>query len=190
MTMATHKYCPDCKTTKPASEFSPHKTTADRLQPYCRVCSKKRAADWNKANPERCSINHAAARSRKRGWPEPTITVEYLKAIRTDACIPCGTYFTDDNGPTLDCIDPAGPYQPGNVAFICRRCNAKKNDHTADDLHTEADAALEAAGLKDQVFTNMHPAGRLKMLALYASTQDTIVTGRYEANHDATGGTS
>ncbi len=177
MNMAPHKHCPDCNTTKPASEFSPHKTTADKLQTYCRVCSKKRAAQWNRDNPERYHISRAAARSRERGWPRPTITVEHLRSIRTDACKACGVYFTNDNGPTLDCIDPAGPYRPGNVAFICRRCNISKLDSTADDLHAKADAALEAAGLTGRVFTQMDPGGRLKMLARYASSPDVVVTG-------------
>ena len=36
------KKCPDCGEIKPTSQFSRHPSTADRLQTYCKSCSKER----------------------------------------------------------------------------------------------------------------------------------------------------
>lgn len=40
------KYCNDCKTLKETEEFASNKTSKDGFQAYCRICHRKRMAEY------------------------------------------------------------------------------------------------------------------------------------------------
>jgi hypothetical protein len=57
------KYCKECDTTKPLSEFSIHKSgnNAGKPQAYCRKCASLKASAWAKEHPAR-------AKQTKKSW--------------------------------------------------------------------------------------------------------------------------
>lgn len=48
-----NKECSGCGVWKPETEFFRHPSTADHLNPQCRVCTNERTKLWNKENPEK-----------------------------------------------------------------------------------------------------------------------------------------
>lgn len=50
------KTCTKCQCSKPAADFYDHKTTADRLHPYCMPCMSA----YNRERPARARLRWAA----------------------------------------------------------------------------------------------------------------------------------
>ncbi len=46
------KICNKCQTTKPFTEFRPHKETKDKLTTYCKPCLREQVRNWIKTNKE------------------------------------------------------------------------------------------------------------------------------------------
>lgn len=44
----TEKYCPDCKQTKPISEFYNNRSRGDGVSVYCKICQKRRVSNRTK----------------------------------------------------------------------------------------------------------------------------------------------
>lgn len=153
--MTDTKRCPKCGETKPRSAFSRDTSKPDGLQSYCKACNsryrtanpeKHRAsvARWKARNPERVSAHNA--RHQQKHWTERDIidarsrgpvmglTPEYLESIQTGQCACCGFIPSDFRRLHLDRVDPAQPYQPGNVAYLCRVCNVRKSNLNPWDL--------------------------------------------------------
>lgn len=112
------KHCLNCGMTKPAAEFSPEKHTATGLRAWCRKCCSERAADWNKAHPERFRENQRrSALKRQYG-----ITPERYDEMLTEQGSRCAI-----------CHRPPGPrcrlqidhcHTKGTVrGLLCFKCN-------------------------------------------------------------------
>lgn len=163
--MADTKRCPKCGLTKERSEFHRDASKPDGLRSCCKGChSRYRAANpekhrasvarWKARNPERVSVHngrhqrkHWAARdiidARSRG-AVVGLTPEYLEAIQSGQCACCGFAPADFRRLHLDRVDTALPYQPGNVAYLCRVCNVRKSDLSSADLLARFDRDFAA----------------------------------------------
>lgn len=62
------KFCLECKTEKPFDEFNPNKRSADGLQPYCRVCTSIKSAQWRQANKEKVTEYNAEYRQENKEY--------------------------------------------------------------------------------------------------------------------------
>lgn len=156
--MATSKQCRDCGETKPASAFYANRQNRDGLGSYCKPCARARAYAsqakdpeatkeskrrlWTQfalTNPEAVKLRELRQRSARKGLPEPTLTVEDLRALRDDTCPCCGRAYAPGNRASVDRIEPAKGYVRGNVAYICEGCNLLKGTRTALELAVAAD---------------------------------------------------
>lgn len=92
---------------------------------------------WRQSNPESYLLTTARWRSKKRGV-ECTIRKEDVFIPETCPIlgiplIPSFGKQHTDNSPTLDRIDPAKGYVPGNVAVISHRANIIKSFGTLEE---------------------------------------------------------
>lgn len=84
------------------------------------------------------AISASKSRAAAKGVPH-RLTLNNIPSI-PDTCPVLGIPLypskgkATDNSPSLDRIDPALGYVPGNVAWISNRANRIKNDATADEL--------------------------------------------------------
>lgn len=70
------KTCTKCETTKPISEFHPHKGGAHGVKSQCKDCVRERNRAYNKANPD------VMAKIAKKQEQRPRVK-EYRKTYRT-----------------------------------------------------------------------------------------------------------
>jgi hypothetical protein len=111
----------------------------------------------------------AKNRAKKRGVP-CTITVELLLRLRalSTYCpalkleLKYGNGKRASNSATLDCIDPALGYIPGNVVIMSFRANVIKQDASAAELRQVADFVAAIA-----------PHSRAKIAANSVSSKET-----------------
>lgn len=90
-------------------------------------------------NPERCMINDAKKRAKKRNVP---ITITYQDVFIPEYCPVLGIKLErninggrpTDNSPALDAIIPSRGYVPGNIAVISHRANRIKTDASLQEL--------------------------------------------------------
>lgn len=106
----------------------------------CAPCERKRLRGL-RADPAYSLLHGARARSKKRRVP-CTITRDDVRAVFPadfhcpvfGTALQFGRRMATGNSPTLDRIDPAQGYVPGNIAVISRRANVIKNDATLNEL--------------------------------------------------------
>lgn len=72
------KKCPDCKQTKPISDYNKNQNTGDGLQSYCKICSAKRIhASYSKH--KKIPDNHLSKKMLKQSagadWDTPEIEI-------------------------------------------------------------------------------------------------------------------
>lgn len=148
---ATH--CSQCGAEKTEDDF------AMGWSSLCRLCKNaNRRADrkakgrefeadlaYRKNNPIQLMLNAARNRARQRGVP-CTITKDDLYipeycpilGIKLERQVGSGGGHTPAS-PSLDKIDPALGYVPGNVQVISQRANVMKNDASVEELRAFAD---------------------------------------------------
>jgi len=103
---------------------------------------------WKQRNPVRALFSEAKTRARQRGV-EFTITLSDIPPMGTH-CPLLGHPFAGHRSgrsrlsPSLDRIDPAKGYVPGNVWIVGYRANLVKNDGTAEE-HERIAAAMRQA---------------------------------------------
>jgi|SRR5690242_12833728 len=120
----------------------------------CVECSYQKHKDFKATNPgydrmeyqkyyTRHVLGGARRRAKKKGVPFK-LTKNTLPEI-PEVCPACDCkllHSWDDesktNSPSLDRIIPALGYVPGNVAWLCYRCNTIKQDATADEIRAVA----------------------------------------------------
>ncbi|KWW33263.1 hypothetical protein AU374_05356 [Cupriavidus metallidurans] len=165
MSTVETKWCRDCDTIKPASEFYANRQNKDGLATYCKPCAKARAcasqakdpegtkeakrtrwARFAEANPEEVKLRELRQRSAAKGLPEPDLTVEDLRTLRGNRCPCCRAIYGPSNRASIDRIEPAKGYTRGNVAYICEECNLLKGTKTAQEL-VEAARQREDTGM-------------------------------------------
>jgi hypothetical protein len=117
---------------------------------WCRPCSTKRKAEtYDKekgaaaqarrrdADPAHALVLKARSRAKKGGYP-CTITAADVPIPATCPILGIQLAHGDgkptDSSPSLDKVDPALGYIPGNVRVISFRANAKKSDFTIPQL--------------------------------------------------------
>lgn len=99
-----------------------------------RVLARKR--ERREARPELDIFTRAKARAKKRGLP---FTITLRDVVIPERCPILGIRLDPlrtEKGPcspSLDRIDSARGYEPGNVAVISDRANTLKNDGTASE---------------------------------------------------------
>lgn len=106
-------------------------------------------------------LEHARVSSGKTGNP-CTITREWLESIWSDSCPYCGREWEDSGQgvPSIDKIIPSRGYVPGNVAIVCLRCNARKQDMTPADMRQMADN-IDAELSRQSDWTSLYDGGKL-----------------------------
>jgi hypothetical protein len=60
------KYCPNCKISKPLTEFGKHKNRYDGLQQYCRPCKNLKSKLFHLADPSKTKIRRVSAKQQIR----------------------------------------------------------------------------------------------------------------------------
>jgi hypothetical protein len=147
-----------------------------------------RDAAYREAHPEKIAAYRAARRATAEGWATNalsgakkrakkrgvpcTITIELLLLLRARAiyCPALKRELKYGGGPlapnsaTLDCIDPALGYIPGNVVIMSFRANTIKQDATAEELRQVADFVKEIT-----------PLSRAKIAANSVSDEETVL---------------
>ena len=73
-----NKTCNTCKIEKPKFEFYKAKTTKDRLETYCKICSGIKTAKWKKDNIERSNERDYLYNTSERGFIINTIATLFL----------------------------------------------------------------------------------------------------------------
>ncbi len=148
-----NKFCPDCKQTKPTSEFYRESYDPDKFRLYCKACWNKRVCE----NTKKRSSHYRAYTRRWRQTPAGKYYIlkrtkrrpvtftseEYLEWHKSQSsnCHYCkqplvlssldnpygGTKNNKrDEQLTIDRKDNNLPYTLDNIALCCRRCNMIK----------------------------------------------------------------
>jgi hypothetical protein len=131
------------------------------LDPAVAERSRERAHAWRAANRERCreqnraweaahpvkvAMNNARCRAKQYGVPFNSDIEQYLGEIPAQ-CPVChveivshiGEGIQQSDSPSIDRRTPALGYVPGNVSWLCMRCNQIKHDDTMEDLIARRD---------------------------------------------------
>jgi hypothetical protein len=95
---------------------------------------------YHAENPEYSMYGSAQARAKAKGISFE-LTREDIKAVYHEVCPIFGTPLrrnlrgnANPDSPTLDRIDPARGYIPGNIQVISNRANRMKSDATPEEL--------------------------------------------------------
>lgn len=148
------KKCCTCKTVRPHSYFSKHKSRWDGLNAVCKPCGtekdKRKWADlttrerkrtqhrkWLDANREATMIHNTRATSKEKNL-EHNITKEDIFIPEYCPVLGMKLEFSGngyaDNAPSVDRIDNTKGYVKGNVQVISWRANTLKRDATLEEL--------------------------------------------------------
>lgn len=125
------KFCPECKTDKPAPEF-PIRSTSGKLYAYCKPCNSARAQKWAAENKERKAATNAAWHERRRdhvkvqarqghymrryGIPHSDVLAMLEK--QNSRCAICCTEVTEETLVVDHCHDSSRIRE-----ILCNRCN-------------------------------------------------------------------
>lgn len=122
----------------------------------CATCKRdaqrKYAKERRAAYPAIRMLNSARYRARRDRVPF-SITLEHVKAVypADGRCPALGIALSTEgdrqNSPSLDRINPAWGYEPGNIAVVSHRANTIKGNATAEELEQVA-RWMRANGLK------------------------------------------
>jgi len=142
------KVCTKCGKTLPLSHYSVHQNGADGLTCQCKSCRNKRSIDnWNSKSDAEYLWKQARARCRRSGR-EFDITIEDVAAVDSDNCpyllMPMKRYpmvaggnkkkMPNQDSKTLDRIDSAKGYVPGNIIVCSWKANRLLSDATLQDM--------------------------------------------------------
>ena len=95
---------------------------------------------------------HAQERARRKGVPFE-ITPEDIRSVWRDTCPVFGVSLTINKGCvgptsyTLDRIEPAKGYVPGNIQILSHKANSMKRDATREELLQFARWVLDQEGI-------------------------------------------
>lgn len=105
---------------------------------------KEQQRRWKEANPDRLLLYYARQRAKELGLA-CTITREdcavptHCPALGIELKVNSGGKGFKDESPSLDRIDPAKGYVPGNVVVISFRANRIKHNATAVEIKAVAE---------------------------------------------------
>jgi hypothetical protein len=102
----------------------------------CRKCNNKGPRPWKRKRPFEVNYNSLIQRARH---PVHITYEQFAEFAKQKECHYCGTEIVwteyrsrkDGGGAAsnLDRMDNSKPYEIGNIAVCCRRCNYAKNTH-------------------------------------------------------------
>jgi hypothetical protein len=130
------KLCPACSTEKPLSEFYAHPTTRDKHFNTCKKCVLAHSKLHRQDDPITYLLYAAKNRAKQKGIPF-SITASDLVAhthcpvfgfplVYGETGTGARGYGVKDNAATIDRIDGAKGYVPGNVNIISWKANRTK----------------------------------------------------------------
>jgi transposase-like protein len=104
------------------------------------------ARAWEAAHPVKVAMKNARHRAERFGVPFNSDIEQYLGEIPAQ-CPVChveivshiGEGIQQSDSPSIDRRTPALGYVPGNVSWLCMRCNQIKHDDTMEDLIARRD---------------------------------------------------
>ena len=130
------KYCKQCDTTKPKSEFNKSAAKKDGLGYYCRQCSIQMQKEWREKNPDKVKEWRESNPDKLKEYEERRIEKQYgitaeqynnLLDQQNNRCAICGG--VNKNGYALS-IDHDHSCCPGKKScgkcirrLLCDRCN-------------------------------------------------------------------
>jgi hypothetical protein len=158
------KRCPQCQQTKPLADFPLDAAGAGGRHGWCRICKAARMRDYYAANgghaaldrayregPGRVNVLLSEARKRARKRVVPfAITADHV--LIPDICPILGIPLVTNrvraraDSPSIDRIEPALGYVPGNVHVISFRANTMKSDASPAELLMLADWIYKTFG--------------------------------------------
>tara|TARA_A100001515_G_C4551270_1_gene203503 strand:- start:182 stop:901 length:720 start_codon:yes stop_codon:yes gene_type:complete len=140
--------CFYCKEEKEISEFSPRSDSPGKYRSVCKCCKNDKQRDnyykRKAANPFVFRSQKIKFAAQRKGIPY-NLTPEFLKGIWTGLCPVSGEEIfiptepglrTDPNAAELDRFVPERGYVKGNVTWISRKYNMKKQNSTLDELRS------------------------------------------------------
>ena len=124
------KFCPECKTDKPGSDFPVRDT--GKLYSYCKPCNAARTRKWGEANKERKAETNKAWHARrrdhvkvkareghyKRRYGIPHSEVLAMLERQNSRCAICCTEVSEDTLVVDHCHDSSRIRD-----ILCNRCN-------------------------------------------------------------------
>lgn len=142
--IGAHLTCEQCGESRPPNLFSYliKGDIASGKKPYCKPCGKasketaRRDRTW-KDDAAKVLLQGSRQRAKKAGM-EHTLTYEDI--VIPDTCPVLGISLHRENrdtwmnAPSLDRIDNAIGYVPGNVVVVSRRANMLKKDANLEEL--------------------------------------------------------
>lgn len=111
------KHCKKCNTDKSETEFYVNNATADKLFNYCKICTKKSQAEYDKANPERKRIRDKNRRLKKTNGD--TITLDIYNNMVELQDNKCGICHIEMKTPYVDHDHETGKTR----MLLCHHCN-------------------------------------------------------------------
>lgn len=130
------KVCGCCQQELPPEAFGKDNSRKSGLNSLCRDCVSEVSAAWRRNNAAKILLKSARNRAKEHGI-KFSIKLEdvYVPAFCPVLRIPLELGGdTRDNSPSLDRIDNAKGYEPGNVVVISMRANRFKSDATLEEL--------------------------------------------------------
>jgi hypothetical protein len=130
------KKCKLCSVPKPIDQFRRNEDGSFKYH-SCRDCQSKRQWQYYKRNPIKVMIISAKHRAKRDNVP---FALAEKDIVIPDVCpilgikLHAGDRRNHDYAPTVDKIDPALGYVPGNIVVISHRANRIKSDATIDEL--------------------------------------------------------
>lgn len=143
------KKCPDCKETKPLSDFYKRAAANDGHQSHCKVCHRKKGRAHYDKDPS-YYVEKARSRVRNKRETDPAFTNAWnvWQALRKKKCVPPWVSFTADLLPIyralfenhdtetylLDHIVPIGGvlvcglHVPANLQVLSKKENRSKGN--------------------------------------------------------------
>jgi hypothetical protein len=162
-------WCGRCESHKPVTEFWRNNKSKNGLQYACKSCCAIHNSDWARANPDRWktivvrsklkrakadpvllwarhTASNAKGRARKIGVPY-SLTFRDLVPIAPEFCPVLGLRLVyaergrarHDASPSVDRLDLAQGYVPGNVIVVSWRANFIRSNATPAELRAIAD---------------------------------------------------
>lgn len=142
--MSQTKNCGGCGQDLPLSEFSSNQSHRDGLQTQCRSCHRDYVSQWRRAKSigERL-LSYARYRAKTRGWPEPTVTPEYIESripldglcpvFRVPMLLTLRDNRASHDSASIDAVVPERFYTPGNIAIMSLKANSMKSNATLEE---------------------------------------------------------
>lgn len=150
---AITRLCNECHQEKPFSQYYKCRLGKRGLMGHCKTCHDKRTAKYG-VDPRKRMYCSSRLNARRKGLPHTIqpediplpkvckylgITIDYRRASERGR-------LRSFDAPSIDRIDPAIGYVPGNIQVISDLANRMKSDATVEQLVAFAEGVLRVHG--------------------------------------------